>query len=102
MPRLQVPSDNFSIQQKKRILSRLSSRADRNGLIRISSQKHRTQKENRRAAVEKLKNLLADALKIRPVRKKTKTPFKAKQKRLDEKKRRGRLKQLRSDKDFEF
>ena len=94
--------DNFSIQQKKRILSRLSSRADRNGLIRISSQKHRTQKENRRAAVEKLKNLLADALKIRPVRKKTKTPFKAKQKRLDEKKRRGRLKQLRSDKDFEF
>jgi ribosome-associated protein len=98
-----VPNtDSFSIQQKKRILSRLSTRADRNGLIRISSQKHRTQNANRKAAVEKLQKLLADALKTRPVRKKTKIPYKAKRKRLDEKKRRGRLKQIRSDKDFEF
>ena len=95
-------SDSFSVQQKKRILSQLSSRADKNGLIRISSQKHRTQKANRKATVEKLQKLLADALKTGPARKKTKIPYAAKRKRLEDKKRRGRLKQLRSDKDFEF
>jgi len=95
-------SDKFSIQQKKRILSKLSTRIDKNGLIRISSQKHRTQKTNRRAAIEKLQKLLADVLKKRPVRIKTKIPYSAKQKRLEEKKRRGRIKQIRSDKEFEF
>ena len=94
--------DNFSAQQKKRILLKLSTRTDRNGLIRISSQKHRTQKANRRAAIEKLQKLLAEALKTRPVRKKTKIPYAAKQRRLEEKKHRGRLKQIRSDKEFEF
>lgn len=95
-------SDSFSAQQKKRILSRLSTRADKNGQIRISSQKHRTQKANRRLAIERLQKLLVEALKTRPARKKTKIPYKAKQKRLEEKKRRARLKQLRSDKEFEF
>jgi ribosome-associated protein len=95
-------SDSFSIQQKKRILFKLSTRADKNGQIRVSSQKHRTQKANRRAAIEKLQKLLADAVKTRTARKKTKIPYAAKQKRLEEKKRRGRLKQLRSDKDYEF
>ena len=95
-------SDIFSENQKKRILSQLSTRADKNGMIRISSQKHRTQKANRNAAVEKLQNLLDDALKTRPIRKKTRMPYSAKQRRLEEKKRRGRLKQIRSDKEFEF
>jgi ribosome-associated protein len=88
--------ESFSIEQKEQILSRLSTRADANGVIRVVSQKFRTQKANRRAAVERLQKLLADALKIKPARKKTKVPYSAKQKRLEEKKRRSLLKRQRA------
>jgi ribosome-associated protein len=82
--------------QKQRILTRLASRADRNGVLRVVSQKYRTQGANRKAAVERLQQLLNDALKIRPVRKKSKVPYAAKQRRLEEKRRRSLLKRQRS------
>lgn len=88
--------------QKKRILTRLSTRADTNGIIRVVSQKFRTQKANRRTAVGRLQELLRGALKTKPVRKKTKVPERARLRRLEEKKRRSMLKRQRSEKDFEF
>jgi len=88
--------ESFSDVQKRRILSRLATRADKNGLVRVASQRFRTQKANRRAAVERLQQLLAEALKTRPVRKKTKIPYAAKQRRLEEKRRRSLLKQQRA------
>ena len=91
-------SRTLSDTQKKRILSRLSTRIDKNGQLRVVSQKHRTQKANRTAAIERLQQLLADALKTRAVRKKTKVPYAAKQKRLDEKRKRGLLKRQRAQK----
>ncbi len=87
---------SFSDVQKRRILTRLATRADKNGQVRVVSQKFRTQKANRRAAVERLQQLLAEALKTRPVRKKTKIPYAAKKRRLEEKKRRSLLKQQRA------
>lgn len=93
---------SFSDGQKKRILKRLATRADKNGVIRVVSQKYRTQKANRRVAIERFAELLREALKKKPVRKKTKVPEWAKQKRLEEKKRRSMLKQQRAEKDFEF
>ncbi len=89
-------SEGLSDTQKQRILARLKSRTDRNGVIRIVSQKHRTQSANRRATIERLGRLLADALKTKPVRKKTLAPYSAKQKRLQDKKKRSLLKQLRA------
>jgi ribosome-associated protein len=88
--------------QKRRILDRLSTRADKNGIIRVVSQKFRTQKANRRTAVERLQELLREALKTKPVRKKTKVPERARLRRLEEKKRRSMLKRQRAEKDFEF
>lgn len=88
--------ESFSDVQKRRILSRLSTRADKNGLVRVVSQRFRTQKANRRAAVERLQQLLAEALKTRPVRKKTRVPYAAKKRRLEEKRRRSLLKQQRA------
>jgi ribosome-associated protein len=88
--------ESFSDVQKRRILSRLSTRADKNGLLRVVSQKFRTQKANRRAAVERLQQLLVGALKTRPVRKKTKIPYAVKQRRLEEKRKRSLLKQQRA------
>jgi ribosome-associated protein len=88
--------DSFSDVQKQRILARLATRADKNGVMRVVSQKFRTQKANRKAAVERLGELLREALKIRPVRKKTKIPYTVKQRRLEEKRRRSLLKQQRT------
>ena len=94
--------EKLSDIQKRRILTRLSTRADKNGVIRVVSQKFRTQKANRNAAVERLQQLLKDALKTKPVRKKTKVPKRARLRRLEEKKRRGMLKRQRAEKDFDF
>jgi ribosome-associated protein len=92
----------LSDSQKKRILKRLASRADKKGVIRVASQKFRTQRANRNAATERLQGLLAEALKAPRIRKQTRIPPSAQRKRLDEKKRRGALKRLRSEKDFEL
>jgi ribosome-associated protein len=92
----------LSDTQKRRILTRLSTRADKNGIIRVVSQKFRIQKANRRAAVERLQELLRGALKTKPVRKKTKVPERARLRRLEEKKRRSLLKKQRAEKNFEF
>ena len=86
----------FSDTQKQRILARLSTRADKNGIIRVISQKFRTQKANRRAAVERLQELLGGALKTKPIRKKTKIPERVRLRRLEDKKRRGLLKRQRA------
>jgi ribosome-associated protein len=82
--------------QKQTVLSRLSTRADTRGIIRVVSQKYRTQKANRRAAVEKLARLLDEALRRRPIRKKTSIPRAAAERRLQEKKRRSLLKKERA------
>jgi len=95
-------SRSFSDVQKARILKGLASRADKGGVIRVVSQRYRTQKANRKAAVERLEELLGGALKKKAVRKKTKVPEAAKRKRLEKKKRRGFLKKQRAGKSFEL
>jgi len=87
---------SFTDAEKKRILKRLANRANKNGIVRVVSQKYRTQKANREAVVERLCELLREALKTRPVRKKTKVPEASRQRRLDEKKRRSLLKKQRA------
>ncbi|MHC4144993.1 MAG: alternative ribosome rescue aminoacyl-tRNA hydrolase ArfB [Planctomycetota bacterium] len=92
--------ENLSGTQKRRILTRLATRIDKNGVLRVVSQKYRTQKANRRVAVERLQQLLVDALKIRPARKKTRVPYAVKQRRLEDKRRRSLLKQQRARKNI--
>jgi len=87
---------SFSDAQKQRILERLATRADKNGVIRVVSQKFRTQKANRKAAVERLREFLKETLETKPIRKKTKIPYSAKQRRLEEKKRRSLLQPQRA------
>lgn len=87
--------EEFTESQKRRILKKLHTRTSKQGVVRVSSQKHRSQKQNRDAAVEKLHELLEDALRRSPKRKKTRKPKWAKEKRLAEKKLRSELKQQR-------
>ena len=92
--------ESFSDGQKKRILTRLSTRANKDGVVRVVSQKFRTQKANRRTAVERLGELLREALRKKPVRKKTKVPEAVKRQRLEEKRRRSLLKRQRAKRYF--
>ena len=92
---------SLSDAQKKRIQKKLASRISKAGVMRVISQRHRTQKANSRAAIERLRELLSGALETKPVRRKTKIPWAAKQRRLEEKKQRSKLKQQRSGRDFE-
>jgi len=89
-------SRRLSEKQKKLIEKKLSTRINKEGILRISSQRFRTQGENRKAAREKFAKLLKSALSAPPRRKKTKKPRSAKKRRLEEKRRRGKLKKLRS------
>jgi len=91
---------SLSDAQKRRILTRLANRADKSGVIRVVCQKHRTQRANRRGAVERLQQLLAEALKTRPVRIETEVPYAARQRRLDQKKQRSLLKRRRAKKNL--
>jgi len=95
-----VHSPDLSQGQKRRIRTALATRMDKHGVLRVVSQKHRTQEANRRAALERLEELVSEALKPKPVRKKTKVPPSARRKRLKEKKQRSLLKQQRAGKDW--
>jgi len=92
--------ESFSDVQRQRILKRLATRADKNGVIRVVSQRYRTQRANRRVAVERLQELLRGALKKKPVRKKTRVPKAVKRRRLEEKRQRSLLKQQRAKRNF--
>ncbi len=83
-------------EQKKRILRRLATRTDKAGVIRVVSQKYRTQGANRKAAIKKLRQLLLEGLERVPMRIKTKVPYAAKLRRLQKKRQQSLLKQRRA------
>ena len=88
-------SASVSDRQRARILSELSTRISRDGVLRVSSQKHRSQARNREATVERLVELLEAALHEDPPRRATKPSKTAKKKRVDEKKKQGEKKRMR-------
>jgi ribosome-associated protein len=89
-------SPSLSPEQKDLIMSRLGNRIGKDGVLRVISQKTRSQAENRELATNRLFELLQDALKQVPIRKKTRVSKGAKLRRLEEKKQRGSLKNERS------
>ncbi len=91
-------SSSLTDEQKRQILVLLSTRANKNGVIRVSSQRYRSQFENRQAAVERLAELMRTALERKLSRKRTRVPTSIRQRRIEEKKRRGRVKLERSGK----
>ncbi len=88
-------SSGLSVRQKQRIHKKLGKRINREGILQVSSQRHRSQSANREDAVNRLAAMIRKALRRKPRRKKTRPPRRANEKRLREKKRRGRLKRLR-------
>ena len=82
-------------QQREVVHQRLAGRINKNGVLRVTSQRHRTQSANRDATVERFALLLAEAFSEAPERVPTKIPVQINEKRLVEKRRRGRVKRGR-------
>jgi ribosome-associated protein len=89
-------SPSLGEEQRQRILERLATRITRTGIFHVTSQKHRTQAENRAAAVARFSELLAEALREEIPRKPTRVSKAAKRRRLDEKRRHSQRKRERS------
>jgi ribosome-associated protein len=94
---IELPIDALPLpdEQKSRIHQRLATRINREGILRVTSQAERSQIANRDHALERMEELLRDALKERKKRGRTKIPKVEKRKRLEEKKKRGEKKRLR-------
>jgi ribosome-associated protein len=82
-------SSGLSEAQKTRVLRRAGP------VIRAVAQDERSQARNRELAVERLVAALRDALKVERRRRPTKPTAASRERRLDEKRRRGQVKQLR-------
>ena len=80
---------------KIRLLKLKDKRITKQGIIIIKAQRYRTQEKNRTEALERLKDLIKSVTVVRKKRVSTKPTRAAKTRRMDEKTRRGRDKQLR-------
>jgi len=91
-------SPSLSPEQKELIVRRIGSRIGKDGVLRVISQKTRSQAANRELAVERFIELLRNTVKQVPTRKKTRVSRAAKLRRLNEKKQHSIQKQGRSKK----
>ena len=85
-------SPSLSETQREMILEKLPTRISREGILRVVSQKHRTQKMNRDAATERFAELLRDALILKPPRRKKRIPAGVRRRRLEDKRSRSQIK----------
>ena len=93
--RFNVFKSSLPDEVKLRLMKLAGSRLTDDGVLLIDSRAHRTQPQNREAARERLVELIRKAL-IRPkARRQTRPSRAAKQKRIETKKRRSRVKSLR-------
>ncbi len=89
-------SATLSPEQKERLQERLPTRITRDGVFHVMAQRHRTQGQNREAAIARFAELIAGALAEETPRVKTRPSRAAKVRRVDEKKRRGQTKKNRA------
>lgn len=98
-------SELLTGEQKMVVLDKLHTRISKDGILRISSGRERSQDANRKLVIEKFKVLILDALTPEIERIATLPTKASKRKRLDEKKRRSQTKSTRQifdDTDFDI
>ena len=82
-------------EEKQRVRAELGARVTRDGILRVVAQQSRSQSQNVAAARERLAELLAAALRPRPVRRRTRPTMSSRRARTDEKRRRSAQKRDR-------
>jgi ribosome-associated protein len=95
-------SDSLSVQEKELIYRSLKNRINSSGELVVKSQSERTQLRNRNKAITKMLLLISEALTEKPERKPTLPTLKSQAERVDEKKKRGRIKRMRKEDGISF
>lgn len=91
-------NQSFFENQKKRIIKYCQKKINKDGLLVISSDRFRTQAQNKQDCLDKLEKLLVSAMKIQKKRIPTTLSRSKKEKRSQEKKKHSEKKSMRSKK----
>lgn len=94
--RFDIRASSLPATWKQRLLSSRDRRINKDGVIIIKAQRHRSQEKNRDDAIARLKTLVSAVTSSQKTRKPTKPTRGSQTRRLDRKNRRGRQKILRS------
>jgi ribosome-associated protein len=85
--------------QKERITARLGRRVNSEGVLQLQSQRYRSQARNEADVLDRFRDLLREALRVRRRRVPTSPTRASRERRLDAKRRRSRTKDLRKPPD---
>ena len=91
----------LSDDQKHTVMQKLAGRINKQGVLRIISQRTRSQELNRTDATERFSELIREALTPQRRRIKTRIPRAAQKRRVEEKKKHAVVKRRRSEKEWE-
>ena len=94
-------STSLSEDQRTRIARRLASRINKDGVLRVVSQRTRSQEMNRADVLERFVAMLQAALRVERRRIKTRIPPASRDERITVKKKRTVIKQMRSKRDWD-
>lgn len=93
--RFDIRASSLPDFHKQRLLALSDRRVNKDGVIVIKAQQFRTREKNRQAALERLRDMILSATTIKKARRATRPGKSARNKRMDDKSRRGRTKALR-------
>jgi len=88
-------SPSLSEDEKRRILSKLSSHVSKEGVLRLTCQSSRSQKQNREEALERFQALLRGALHVPKARRPTRPTRGSRERRIEAKRQRSQRKRQR-------
>ncbi|MBV9773644.1 MAG: aminoacyl-tRNA hydrolase [Gemmatimonadetes bacterium] len=90
-------SPSLTEEQRARVLEKLANRIDGDGVLHLAASEHRSQHQNRDAAVERFRELLRAALHVPKPRRKTRPTRASREQRLQSKRHRSEVKRMRRD-----
>ena len=93
--RFNIHASSLSDWLKTRLLDSKDKRITTDGVLVIKAQQFRTQEANKRDAVKRLHDIVHAANQVNPTRHATRPTYGSKQRRLESKVQRGRIKALR-------
>ena len=97
--RFDIRNSSLPAAVKQRLLASRDHRINKEGVLVIKAQRHRTQEQNRQEALDRLVDLVCIAATPRKNRIPTRPSRRARARRVDSKVRQGRIKQLRGKPD---
>jgi ribosome-associated protein len=93
--RFDIVASSLPDRYKERLLKLSDQRITKEGVIVIKAQEHRSQEQNREEALQRLQDLIKNAIALPKPRKPSKPTRSSQRKRLDSKTKRSQLKTMR-------